>query len=294
MSLKYREEKIGLARAQELLATADPVKIRAIRKIKVDQYARDMLAGNWYMNGETIIVNELGHMVEGGHRMRAVVQAATEGSAPYHPQPDIKVEMALLLGTKASVEVEDTIDTGMPRKYGDVLAIRGFTNTTLIASVTRRLLTWERGVYYVTGGHIGRGSSVSFSEMDTFLEKNQEEVEAAVSFGTTYYKEAHLTPTNLGLSQVILTRSDANKAAEFFTGLITGADLAEDNPIRHLRERLNKLDWHQGREMNSRGAQAIRMALLIQAWNHFKLGTSPKKLQLPKGGLTNKNFPVVR
>ncbi len=293
MSLVHKEEKVNLSRAQELLATVDPVKMRNVRRIKVEQYARDMLASNWHENGETIGINELGRLVNGNHRMRAVVLAATDGAPPYHPQPDIEVEMLIVSGIKADIAVEDTIDTGMVRKYGDVLAIRGYTNSTLVASVVRRLLSWESGIYFASGGHVGRGRSISFLEMDAFLEKSEDEVTAAVSFGTTYYKEARLTPTVLSLAQIVLSRNDADKAAEFFTGLITGSNLAEDNPIRQLRERLNKMDWQQGMARNSYVSQGNRLALLIQAWNLFKTGTTRQKLQLPKGGLTNKNFPVI-
>lgn len=286
-------ETIDAARATKLLATVTKDKIRNIRKPKVDQYARDMLAGNWYVHAP-IIINELGKMVDGNHRMRALVLAANEGAGTYEAQPDIALRFSVLYDFPASMDVEDTIDTGMPRKYGDVLAIRGITNATLVASLARKLLSWDQGIYYVGGGRVGRAKSVSFSELDTFLEKHEDELMVAATFGTTYYREAHFSPTTLALAQILLYRKDHDMAGEFFDMLINNT-APEKHPVWLLRARLEKMDWQQGRTRNSHQSQAARLALLILAWNHMRAGTTPgKHLLLPRGGLSNKTFPDPR
>jgi len=42
---------------------------------KVDQYARDMLAGHWPLAGEGIRFDEADQLIDGRHRLRACVKA---------------------------------------------------------------------------------------------------------------------------------------------------------------------------------------------------------------------------
>jgi hypothetical protein len=284
-----KKERISAARAQKLLATVDEDRIRNIRKAKVEQYARDMLAGNWHLHAP-ILINTLGKMVDGNHRMRALVQAASQGAPPYPAQPGIEVEFLVIYDFPATMEAEDTIDTGMARKYSDVLAIRGFRNSVLVSSLARRLFSWDQGIFFAGGGRVGRTKYASFSELDKFMEKHEDELVAAASFSASYHREAHMSPTTLALAQILLFRKDPDLAGEFFSMLISNTAPA-GHPVWRLRGRLEKMDLYQAKTRNGYMAQAQRLALTIIAWNHVRGGTTPESLNLPKGGLTNKNFP---
>ncbi len=291
--IKPKIEQINLAKAAALLETVDDDRIRNVRPRMVEKYARDMLAGNWFENGSTLVINELNRMIDGNHRMRALRMAATEGAAPYPAQPGISVSFLVVRGVKADVMVEDTIDTGRPRKYSDLLAIRGMSNATILASVVTRLLSWEVGQYYASAGKPG-GRSASFSEMDEFFSKREERILSAVAFGRSHHRDMHLSPTNAGVAYDILHSKDTEKADEFLDRLVTGTHLTSASPIHALRDRLEKMDWDQGKDKNSGPNQAKRLAITIIAWNHWRAGSSPDRLQLPRGGLTNKNFPVPK
>lgn len=290
-------EKIDLAKANNLIATADRTKIRNIRARMVEQYARDMLAGDWVINGSTIGINQLGRMVDGNHRMRALKMAAEKGVGRYPAQPDINVEFLVVRGIKADASVEDTIDTGKSRLYRDVLAIRGMSNVTMLASVTRRLRAWDEGIYYTGTGSEGRPPS--FSELDDFFQKHQDEITAAVDFSVQWYRGSRLTPSTMCIAYIILHRVDVTEKVDEFLKLLArgGPSVSpEINPaILALRERLDRMDWTEGRDKNSKLSQANRLALVFLAWNQWKLGTgTSSRLTLPRGGLSNKNFPLPK
>ena len=281
-------ETINLEKARQLLETVDEMRMRSIRRRMVEQYARDMLSGRWHVHTAALGVNELGRLVDGNHRMRAFVMAAEEGCPPHLADPDLEIEFLVVRNIKADVAVEDTIDTGKSRQYRDVLSIRGHTDPTLTASVARRMMAWDTGYYYSPAA----SSAVSFSEMDTYLEKHEDEVAAATTFGRAHYFEARLAPSTLAVAHVILHRLDGEAADDFLNRLVYIDNVSKDSPLGLLIRRYINLDRDEGKSRNSSVNQAKRLALLFVAWNHFREGTSPKRLSLPKGTLSNKNFPV--
>ncbi len=127
---------------------------RPLRSGRVEKYAADMKAGNWTLNGETIKLTADGQLLDGQHRLYAVVFAETV------------VDMLLIEGLDASVM--PTIDTGAPRGFADVLSIRGGKNNLVVAT-TMRWLAW-----YKDKKRIGAPSSIALShtELLKLAEKN--------------------------------------------------------------------------------------------------------------------------
>jgi hypothetical protein len=68
-----------------------------------------------------------------------------------------------------------------------------------------------------------------------------------------------------------------------------GDGLASSDPIAQLRGRITRLRVRGGRINETEG-----LALTIRAWNAHRAGETRTKLQMPKGGLTNENFPEPR
>lgn len=102
---------------------------RNIRQPVVTSYARDILAGNWMLNGETIKFDTAGRLIDGQHRLSAVIVA------------DTTVGMVVIRGVDA--DVMDTVDVGAKRTYADALRLQGEDNTTTLAAVVRRAVMWQ-------------------------------------------------------------------------------------------------------------------------------------------------------
>lgn len=80
-------------------------KNRTFRKSRVAQYAADMKAGRWQLNGEAIKFDKNGHLLNGQHRLHAVVRA------------DTTVPMLVISGLDP--ETRTTMDSGLVAKNWD-------------------------------------------------------------------------------------------------------------------------------------------------------------------------------
>lgn len=97
---------------------------RTVSPPKVNAYADDMRSGNWFLNGEGIKFNDLGVLVDGQHRLLAIIRA------------NKSVEMVVVRGIDSSVEL---FDKGRPRTTSDTLRIGGMekelSSNSLVAIV---------------------------------------------------------------------------------------------------------------------------------------------------------------
>ncbi|WP_344004786.1 hypothetical protein [Nocardioides lentus] len=110
---------------------------RNLRRPVVDGYARDMEAGRWRLNGETLKFSADGQLYDGQHRLNAIVQAGAT------------VPMVIVRGL--TPDVMPTVDAGAKRTYSDALKLTGEENTATLAAVCRRAVMWERGMRTNTG-----------------------------------------------------------------------------------------------------------------------------------------------
>lgn len=81
---------------------------RNIVQNAVNRYARDMEAGNWEQNGDTITIDEKGNLTDGQHRLSAIVQSG------------VTVKMIVVSGIGFSA----TKDIGKPRSVADSIKMQ--------------------------------------------------------------------------------------------------------------------------------------------------------------------------
>ena len=66
--------------ARELLALNDPRRTAAMNLELVDCYAEQMRAGEWHLTGDTLKVNRSGGLMDGQHRLMAVIRSGWSGT----------------------------------------------------------------------------------------------------------------------------------------------------------------------------------------------------------------------
>lgn len=242
---------------------------RNLRRAVVDSYARDIAAGRWRLNGESIKFGAAGHLLDGQHRLSAVIQAETA------------VQMVVVRHLAA--DVMPTVDTGAKRSYGDALKLAGEENTATLAAVVRRAVMWERGQRTNTGAI--RPTAL---EMNDFLERHPE-VRASAELASRLGSRERLPASVIGLCHFLFAKIDYDEATWFMLRVADGDGIPATDPIAVLRNRVIKLRVSGGRINETEG-----LALTIRAWNAHRAGETRSKLQMPKGGLTNENFPVPR
>src|SRR5690606_25091996 len=110
------------------ILTLRPTFQRKIRGNVVSAYAEDMRAGKWSPNGASIVINADFDLVDGQHRLSAVVAS--------------EVTLALTIVLCRVRGVENTIDIGRTRTPQDILRI-GRTEAATISRQRQAAILWE-------------------------------------------------------------------------------------------------------------------------------------------------------
>jgi hypothetical protein len=250
---------------------------RNIRAGKVEQYARDILAGHWPITGDTIKVNTRGEMMDGQHRMLAVRQAATV-------RPDISVTMLVAFNVDPAAMA--VLDTNVPRGLHDMVGISFQTKQShLVAAVVRRIVQWEQGNY--TGASGRNGAVPTHTEALERLSKDLEGFVAAAARGRDVQMSKLAPGAPSGTAFYLFRQIHPDQAHTFFDFLISGANLSETSPILTLRNRFVRADRLRTHEY---------IALYVRTWNAWREGRKLSQVLVDTSGgkLSNLNFPMPK
>lgn len=238
---------------------------RNINKDTVRAYVRDMRSGNWKLNGETIKISERGQLIDGQHRLTALVQ---------HGQP-----VAMLVVFGVADDAVDTVDRGKKRSLADVLSMAGEVNTSALASAIGLLIQYENGT------PIGHQPIPTIAESVAYLEKNRIVNEATHYAMKKSRRRAHLRPSVV-ISVFVLARRVASDGVvdDFFSGVMEGVGLLKDDARLTLRTALmNHLLTCAKHPVEE------HFAFFIKAWNAYSRGKPIASLKWAR----NETFPEM-
>ncbi len=201
------------AMAESWLAKMGPN--RPLRRLDVDRLAADIDKGAWELNGETIKFLKNGTLVDGQHRLAAVI--ASRKAVP----------MEVVRGiTETAVQ---TIDTGRARSFSDVLFIEGGVNVRAVAATAKWI--WR----YDTDQMIGKYRQPSNSELRATLNDYPGIHDSVREVQRSKEIQPH---SAIAFVLTIAKLKKPKKAATWLEKLHDGADLRRSDPILHLRRRL--------------------------------------------------------
>lgn len=218
---------------------------RKLSDAQVDQFARDIVSGNWAFNGESIIVSSDGLLNDGQHRCAAVVKA--------------KKSIPVVLVVGAERETRTTLDQGKNRLISDYLAMDGHVGAPILASAA--YIAWQVERY----GFTTRASSFrpTKGELMAFIAANGS-IERSVQRIPQYGVKKIGGRPSLAFCHWHLSKwANPTDAEYFIEKLLTGHDLKKGDPILYIRNRL----------MNLAGLTvAERVELIIRGWNLWRRG----------------------
>jgi hypothetical protein len=265
--VKAEVEIITPAYAKQLLSQ-NP-KNRNLSGSIVDRYALDMREGRWQANGQPIIIDRNGNLLDGQHRCAAIIKAG--------------VDMAILVVRNVEPGAFETIDTGKPRTLKDLLAIEGYTNAAEVAGAGR--LTWNYAAGVNMAYSPNRTVLNEFIRSQPYIQEIARKV-ASMSSGRSYPKVPLTSIFVLGNAG----RAFDKEVASFLDGVIHGEGLQKGDPRLTLRE------WVTYHKLKSGGRTVLTTDTLFaaagRAWNAYASG---KSLTMLKGLAqpTRTNMPIV-
>lgn len=241
---------------------------RNLRVKRVEALARDMAKGDWVYNGETGKFGETG-LIDGQHRLHAIVESG--------------VAVPMLIAWGLEDRAQATVDLGALRRMSDQLRKDGEKHTIELAALLNRGVMYERGYYMKHGLR----SPTSAEMVDWFVQ--HPEAREAVAFSVRHRPSIWMTGADLAFAYWLLTAIDYKRGEEFLSRISDGAGLEVRDPRMLVRNRI-RMDVHDyGRASAVPSGQLL--GLLFKAWNAWVSDDWPSKLQTPKGGFTNDNFP---
>lgn len=239
---------------------------RPLKQRIVQRYAREMIAGKWAVNGEAIKVTAAGRLIDGQHRLNAVLMAK------------VPVKMCVVRGVDDAAII--TLDTGVGRSFYDAGVIAGHSYAQAVGPIIR---WWFK---YLSGSPTV-GNYPTHQEMAQILADHPQITESA-----SFIAKLKVVRSKCGAGVQAFVHSYASEAYDrdmadlFMTDLNEGAALAVDSPIFALRKRLV-----DGADAKGRIEQSHVLAWSIKAWNAWVAGEKLKTIKWQSTGEKPEPFP---
>lgn len=242
---------------------------RNIRKRAVDTWASAMTAGQWVLNGESIKFDPEGVLVDGQHRLAAVVQSG--------------ITIESVVAWNVHMQSQITVDVGTRRSIADHLSWRGEANATGLGAALGILWRFKRGDGF--SGTAKTSTTATYLDLFELLDQNPH-IRDSVRVAHRLNGALRLPSGAMAALHHILWESAPEEADLFFDLLTTGAGLSSSDPIYILRRAFER-DQRETRKMPVR----YRLALTIKTWNSWINGESRKSIGWRASGPQAEPFP---
>ena len=243
---------------------------RPLKRHHVDFLAKEILNGNWKFNGDAIRITNDNRLLDGQHRLAAVVKA--------------NMAINTILIDDLDPDVFNTIDCGIKRNAGDMLAIRGEKNSRNNAAALFLVgaILEKNGNLYAMHGWGKSSNSEILKLYDLYPDINQSFIKwGSISKG--------IVPLSVSTAMhYLFSRKHRDKADEFFSLLESGEGLESGNPILLLRKRLIENACAKSK-INKR----YMAALFVKAWNCWITNKQMHTLRFRESGDCQESFPTI-
>lgn len=251
---------------------------RKLTSSAVDEYTESMRNGLWNMDGSPIRFNAKGELVDGQHRLWAVIESDTT--------------QQFLVVRNVPDQAFLTMDTGRKRTFSDVLSIEypELPNVLQVAAAARIIYRFSEKEHSLSGVSAGQGRNIANKTLLEYFREHQDEVVAAQRMADNVYTTfPRMLPASKWALLVWMFQSiDLEDSNEFLARLKDGARLDEKSAIFHLRRIFSN-------EMLNKGRSTLElMALTIKAWNLWREGTEVGVLLLKLGGAHPEPIPTPK
>lgn len=240
---------------------------RTLRKQVVSRYARDMTNGKWLYNGEAIKFDIDGNLLDGQHRLQAIVESG------------VTVETEVVTGL--APDTQDVMDTGLKRSPGDMLALHGHPYVNMMAAAAKMAL----GVQ--TGDIVTRRFVPTSAEVKEWVDAHPDIVQSCEN-AKTWAPRADIRPALVAYTHWVLAQLDRQQADEFWAGVSSKVGLEDGDPRLALSHRLADL-----RRQHVRLPDTAYLSMIYRAWNAWRQGRPLRLVRASQNG-SSVAIPVPR
>jgi hypothetical protein len=230
---------------------------RHVRNNKVIQYAVDMLDGNWKLTGEAIKFSVTGRLLDGQHRLQAIVEA------------DVAVPMFVVRGLPD--DTQPYMDSGMARLASDNFHMTGEAHPSVLAGAARIGILADRGLLYRDKKLHG----VSHAQVYGWVAANPTVRRSVHYTQSGAPKKILLRPSIRAYCHFRFAEVDTDAADEFFGSLGSLVNIPNGSPIHAVDSRLRQL-----RDKSVAAEVRDLLHMMFRGWNAWRAGRSLQVIQL--------------
>lgn len=242
---------------------------RPLNQMHVNRIARQIIDGKWRFNGDTVKVAKSGDVLDGQHRLWAIIEAKKP------------VETVIVRGIER--EAFATIDTiRKPRSGGDTLALCGATRyRNIVAEALKWLLRWQNGKLE---DYRAPQNRIENSDVEAAYANNPQMVRAC----ERAVKLRGLgNPSVIGFIYYILSNRNEALAERMMVTLEDPSGVGITDPFFRLRSYFTS-DHHKRKE------PLVTIALAIKAANAASAGQRMQTLSWKNQGQRVEEFPQLK
>lgn len=242
---------------------------RPLGDLHVKRIAAQIIAGKWRFNGDTIKVADTGDVLDGQHRLWAIIEAKKP------------VETIVVYGIAR--EAFSTIDTlRKPRSGGDVIALNGHArHRNIIAGALSWLIRWQRKVLVE---YKAPQNKIENSDIEEAFAENPKIIQAVE---TAQRLRGLANPSIMAFFYYVLINRDAELADRMIATLENPAGVSVNDPFFRLRTYFTA-DHHNKKD------PLVTIAIAIKAANAASADEKVKVLNWRNQGKAAEAFPALK
>lgn len=214
---------------------------RKLNERVVKMYARDMGSGAWLLTGEGIKFASDGSLLDGQHRLAAIVKTG------------VTVPMFVMRGVDTAAQ--SVMDTGRKRTAADDLSIHDEKNSSLLAATIKLALGVESGVADPNR------NEPTHTEIRDFLAAHPE-IRGAVDFTYPLARKTDCPAVIAAYTYWVLARIDVFEAANFWVAMAEKVELKSGDPVIALSNKFAEI--RRNRSVLPKNAY---LSMVYRAWN---------------------------
>jgi hypothetical protein len=247
---------------------------RPLNSRTVNIYAQAMARGEWKLNGEPIQIASTGRLMNGQHRLTAVIKSGAN--------------ICVVVVRGVDEAVFNTLDRGRTRTAGEVLGMRGEKHYNGLAHALKLYFLWEQRGNPFFGGPEAQPTIPQLEHVLDSVPRIRDHVEWATK---SRWCRINLSVGLTGFSRMAFVGdgSEETIAHSFFEDLETGAGLQAGSPALILRDRVTS-----DRASKTKMPSWYKGALLFKAFRLYRDGALIKYLRVrTEGDAVEKDLFVI-
>lgn len=229
-------------------------KNRRIYPARIRKYIRDIEAGLWKLNGESIKISDQNILLDGQHRLMAVAQCGRQ------------IETVVTTNIPGEHGVFETIDAGAPRSAADAMRLEGLQYAALVPAIVRAVADYDSGTSW--------DRSMSHVEVKSIIDKDYSSFADAAKAGD---EMKHVViPSSWGAFYYMAEKHWPESISAFHDKIKNMTNISEGSPIIALNKAFAQLP------RKSRTDKIGIIERCIIAFNAYLQGQKMKQIRLSK------------